>query len=117
MQARLAVSSNLRRTHLSGRLRQGLGRVRSSTYPPARGLGILDAAAYASSKAAIRHHRKIVARSCAQQGCRIPRNARSHNVPAHRRAVRGLVVGALLAAGFFTFAFDRLLGHWLFAPM
>ena len=41
--------------------------------------------------------------------------ARRHDIVRHRRAVRGLVVGALLVAGFFTFPFDRLLGHWLFA--
>ena len=41
--------------------------------------------------------------------------ARAHNILGHRRAVRGMVVGALLIAGFFTFPFDRLLGHWLFA--
>jgi uncharacterized membrane protein len=41
-------------------------------------------------------------------------SARNHNVRLHRRAVRGLVTGALLVAGFFTFPFDRLLGHWLF---
>ena len=40
--------------------------------------------------------------------------ARHHRVAQHRRAVRGLVTGALLIAGFFTFPFDRLLGHWLF---
>lgn len=40
--------------------------------------------------------------------------ARTHNVVAHRRGVRGIVFGALLIAGFFTFPFDRLLGHWLF---
>lgn len=40
--------------------------------------------------------------------------ARSHNVSRHRRTVRGLIIGALLIAGFFTFPFDRLLGHWLF---
>jgi len=28
--------------------------------------------------------------------------------------VRGLIIGALLIAGFFTFPFHRLLGHWLF---
>ena len=43
--------------------------------------------------------------------------ARRHEIAKHRRAVRGMVVGALLIAGFFTFPFDRLLGHWLFAPM
>ena len=42
--------------------------------------------------------------------------ARRHEIARHRRAVRGMVVGALLIAGFFTFPFDRLLGHWLFAP-
>ena len=41
--------------------------------------------------------------------------ARRHDVAAHRRGVRGIVVGAILIAGFFTFPFDRLLGHWLFA--
>lgn len=41
--------------------------------------------------------------------------ARAHNVQRHRRAVRGMVLGALLIAGFFTFPFDRLLGHWLFS--
>jgi uncharacterized membrane protein len=40
--------------------------------------------------------------------------ARRHDVAGHRRAVRGMVIGALLVAGFFTFPFDRLLGHWLF---
>ena len=42
------------------------------------------------------------------------RAARGHRVVRHRRAVRGLVIGALLVAGVFTFPFDRLLGHWLF---
>ena len=41
--------------------------------------------------------------------------ARTHNIPKHRSAVRGMVTGALLIAGFFTFPFDRMLGHWLFA--
>ncbi|MDE0877750.1 MAG: hypothetical protein OSB00_03650 [Sphingomonas bacterium] len=40
--------------------------------------------------------------------------ARKHQVVRHRRAVRGMVTGALLIAGFFTFPFDRLLGRWLF---
>ena len=43
--------------------------------------------------------------------------ARRHEVAKHRRAVRGMVAGALLIAGFFTFPFNRLLGHWLFAPV
>jgi uncharacterized membrane protein len=41
-------------------------------------------------------------------------SARHHNVARHRSAVRGMVLGALLIAGFFTFPFDRLLGQWLF---
>lgn len=41
--------------------------------------------------------------------------ARRHKVARHRRTVRGLIIGALLIAGFFTFPFDRLLGHWLFS--
>ncbi len=40
--------------------------------------------------------------------------ARTHNVKRHRRTVRGMVIGALLIAGFFTFPFNRLLGSWLF---
>lgn len=40
--------------------------------------------------------------------------ARAHDVASHRSTVRGLVVGALLIAGFFTFPFNRLLGQWLF---
>ena len=41
-------------------------------------------------------------------------SARTHRVARHRRAVRAMVTGALLIAGFFTFPFNRLLGHWLF---
>ena len=44
----------------------------------------------------------------------IVRHARRHNHAGHRAAVRGMVTGALLIAGAFTFPFDRLLGHWLF---
>lgn len=40
--------------------------------------------------------------------------ARQHNLRRHQSAVRGMVLGALLIAGFFTFPFNRLLGHWLF---
>ncbi|HYG28834.1 MAG TPA: hypothetical protein VD887_01325 [Allosphingosinicella sp.] len=40
--------------------------------------------------------------------------ARRHEHAKHRAAVRGMVIGALLVAGFFTFPFDRLMGHWLF---
>lgn len=42
-------------------------------------------------------------------------SARTHRVARHRGSVRGMVIGALLIAGAFTFPFDRLLGHWLFA--
>lgn len=41
--------------------------------------------------------------------------ARHHNIARHRRSIRAMVTGALLIAGFFTFPFNRLLGHWLFA--
>jgi uncharacterized membrane protein len=40
--------------------------------------------------------------------------ARSHDVRRHRNAVRGMVAGALIVAGLFTFPFDRLMGRWLF---
>ena len=40
--------------------------------------------------------------------------ARKHNIRRHRIGVRAMVTGALLIAGFFTFPFNRLLGHWLF---
>lgn len=40
--------------------------------------------------------------------------ARHHDLVRHRRAVHGMVIGALLVAGFFTFPFHRLLGTWLF---
>ncbi len=45
----------------------------------------------------------------------IVRSAKAHNVARHRRAVRGMVIGALLIAGFFTFPFNRLMGQWLFS--
>jgi len=45
----------------------------------------------------------------------IVRAARTHDVRRHRRLVRGMVTGALLIAGFFTFPFGRMLGSWLFA--
>lgn len=41
-------------------------------------------------------------------------SARTHDVARHRAAVRGLVFGALVVAGIFTFPFNRLMGHWLF---
>lgn len=41
-------------------------------------------------------------------------SARTHNVVRHRRSVRGMVLGALIIAGFFTLPFGRLLGTWLF---
>ncbi|MBN8816162.1 MAG: DUF2306 domain-containing protein [Sphingomonas sp.] len=40
--------------------------------------------------------------------------ARRHNIAGHRMAVRGLVTGALIVAGYFTLIETRLLGHWLF---
>ena len=40
-------------------------------------------------------------------------SARTHNVARHRTSVRGMVIGALLTAGYFTFPFNRMLGHWL----
>ena len=40
--------------------------------------------------------------------------ARRHDWKRHRTAVRGMVTGALLVAGFFTFPFGRLMGSWLF---
>jgi uncharacterized membrane protein len=40
-------------------------------------------------------------------------SARAGNWRRHRVAVRGMVIGALLIAGFFTLPFDRLLGQWL----
>lgn len=40
--------------------------------------------------------------------------ARTHDHRRHRNAVRGMVAGALLIAGIFTFPFDRMLGRWLF---
>lgn len=46
---------------------------------------------------------------------RIVTAARRHDRIAHERGVRGIVFGALLIAGFFTFPFGRMLGSWLFA--
>ena len=40
--------------------------------------------------------------------------ARRHQHARHRGMVRGMVAGALLVAGFFTFPLNRLIGHWLF---
>jgi uncharacterized membrane protein len=42
-------------------------------------------------------------------------HAKNHRHEKHRSAVRGMVFGALLIAGFFTFPFGRLLGTWLFS--
>lgn len=42
-------------------------------------------------------------------------SARHHQIDRHRSAVRGMVFGALLIAGFFTFPFNRMLGRWLFS--
>lgn len=41
--------------------------------------------------------------------------AHNHRVERHRLAVRGMVFGALLIAGFFTFPFNRMLGQFLFS--
>lgn len=43
---------------------------------------------------------------------KLVRNARAHDPIGHRREVRGIVMGALMIAGFFTFQFDRLMGRW-----
>ena len=39
--------------------------------------------------------------------------AHTHRVAKHRAGIRGMIIGALLIAGFFTFPFGRLLGAWL----
>ena len=39
--------------------------------------------------------------------------ARRHDRAGHESAMRGLVIGSLLIAGFFTLPFGRLLGCWL----
>ncbi len=44
---------------------------------------------------------------------RLVLKARRHDAKGHRSEVRGIVLGALLIAGFFTFPFNRLLGQWL----
>jgi uncharacterized membrane protein len=49
------------------------------------------------------------------QGPLIIIRARQRDRVKHERAVRGMVIGALLIAGFFTFPFGRMLGSWLFA--
>lgn len=41
-------------------------------------------------------------------------SARTHRIVQHRSSVRGMVTGALLIAGFFTFPFNRMLGQFLF---
>jgi len=40
--------------------------------------------------------------------------ARKHDLKSHRSAVRGLVIGALLVAGVFTFPGARIMGRMLF---
>jgi uncharacterized membrane protein len=44
---------------------------------------------------------------------RIVLKARAHDRVGHERAVRALVLGALLVAGFFTLPMGRMLGEWL----
>ncbi len=41
-------------------------------------------------------------------------SARTRRLDMHRGTVRGMVTGALVIAGFFTFPFGRMLGRWLF---
>jgi uncharacterized membrane protein len=41
-------------------------------------------------------------------------SARTHDHRRHRNSVRGMVAGALIIAGIFTFPFERMLGSWLF---
>lgn len=43
----------------------------------------------------------------------IVRAARAHRIASHRARIRGLVIGGLLIAGFFTLPFGRMLGAWL----
>lgn len=40
--------------------------------------------------------------------------ARRHDVRGHEGSIRGLVIGSLLVAGFFTLPFGRTMGTWLF---
>ena len=40
-------------------------------------------------------------------------HARRHRIDSHRGTVRGLTIGGLLIAGYFTLIPDRLLGGWL----
>lgn len=42
------------------------------------------------------------------------RRARRHDVAGHESGIRGLVIGSLLVAGFFTLPFGRTMGSWLF---
>ena len=44
---------------------------------------------------------------------RIVASARAGDHAAHRRHVHGIVIGALLVAGFFTFMFNRLFAVWI----
>lgn len=41
------------------------------------------------------------------------RRARRGDVRGHESAIRGLVIGSLLVAGFFTLPFGRTMGNWL----
>jgi len=44
---------------------------------------------------------------------RIVATARKGNHAAHRKHVHGIILGALLIAGFFTFMFNRLFAVWI----
>ncbi len=79
----------------------------------ALGLTAIDSFAIRSTSGALTPiHILSVVTLCALPALVI--TARRHDHARHRRVVRGLVIGALLTAGFFTFPFDRMLGHWLF---
>lgn len=79
----------------------------------ALGLTAVDSFAIRSTRGALTPiHILSVVTLCALPALVI--TARRHDHARHRRVVRGLVIGALLTAGFFTFPFDRMLGHWLF---
>ncbi len=92
------------------RLHRGLG----YAWVAALGLTAIDSFAIRTSSGALSAiHILSLVTLCALPALVI--TARRHDHVRHRRIVRGLVIGALLTAGFFTFPFDRMLGHWLFS--